>query len=300
MNQKRFPIQSINQERPLFFLHIPKTAGTTIRNTLDSCFPAEKIFPHYYFDQLPKEVDDAELQQYSFFRGHFSLSVMQERVHKPMMMITFLRHPVDQVISSFQQWNRAGLVEAQRINNPDFTDECKRIAKASLEEFLMSDYKEYPRIKNSITNQQTFLLGMNVRHNYTHEGRLRNRGLFDSAKRNLGQFLVVGTIEEMEKSLMLLSYRLVMPKFDSSRRLNTTTKEEKINKNTLPESTRKKIREYVSMDLELYDYARNRLHSDFQEMLTELGEEADLDFNDLAVRDRLHEKIQQSNEAFQK
>ncbi len=298
MTQSRISIRDFTPERPLFFLHIPKTAGTTIRVSLEHCFPKGQTCPFYFMDQLEKPDSREKLQRYSFFRGHFPISRMESLVRKPMTVITFLRHPIDQIISNFQQWKRSGLIPARRTNNPKLADECRRIANTSLEEFIESDYTDFPHIKNTISNQQTYLLGMDFRLNYTHEGRLKNRSLLASAKEKLEQFLVVGTMEDIEKSLMVLSYRLVMPKFDSATRMNRTSKKEKISKDTLPESLRKEMSKYVSMDLELYEFARQRLAGDFREMAAGLNEAPDLKFSDPDVRNRLHEKIALSNETF--
>ena len=40
------------KRRPLMFVHIPKTAGMSIRETLRSQFPVADVFPGTYWENL--------------------------------------------------------------------------------------------------------------------------------------------------------------------------------------------------------------------------------------------------------
>ncbi|WP_444936605.1 sulfotransferase family 2 domain-containing protein [Microbulbifer sp. JMSA004] len=100
----------------LFFLHIPKTAGTSFRKGANTYFGESRVCQDYgKFSPLTSplikkwgsgEVDgwsfyqDFNKEGYQFFTGHFHASKYID-IFDVGQMITFLRDPVDRIVSEY-------------------------------------------------------------------------------------------------------------------------------------------------------------------------------------------------------
>jgi Glycosyl transferase family 2 len=98
--------QSWDEEsgQPLYFLHIPKTAGSTISRYLESQFRPDQICPARTwraFLALPPE----RLGRYRFFRGHFDASLLELLPRRPAV-VTMLRDPVERAVSEWMFMRR--------------------------------------------------------------------------------------------------------------------------------------------------------------------------------------------------
>jgi hypothetical protein len=65
-----------NPGRPLFLMHVPRTGGTSLIESLSNLFRPEEICPAHEihsFEQL--ERDRGTLDGYSFYRGYFGLNL---------------------------------------------------------------------------------------------------------------------------------------------------------------------------------------------------------------------------------
>ena len=91
-------------QEKLFFMHIPKTAGTSFRYVLEREYRGS--LGAYYPPNLPEQVPATDENQ--AVTGHFKVGF-----HKPLhpAFCTFLREPVAQVISHFRH--------IQSSNHPD-------------------------------------------------------------------------------------------------------------------------------------------------------------------------------------
>jgi len=123
----------------IIFLHIPKTAGTTLREIVHTQYPAENIIAIYpdepfmnmeTFSQLPpKEKDTADI-----FIGHFSYGFHQHLSgNRPYKYATMLRHPLSRSLSLYNH-----------LKNRQFEE-----LEISLSEILKS--KQGNQFKNSQT-----------------------------------------------------------------------------------------------------------------------------------------------------
>ena len=88
-------------DKPVYFAHIPKTAGTTLIGLFDRYFRAEQICPAQLWRELPA-VGREQLHRYHFFRGHFGGNGLLQFLPQQPHTITFLRDPVQMVWSAFR------------------------------------------------------------------------------------------------------------------------------------------------------------------------------------------------------
>ncbi len=84
---------------PVYFLHIPKTAGTTFHNYVTLKFGPEKVCPAHLWHQM-LQMNPVEVAKYGFIWGHF-YSYLYKYVPSPMRYLTFIRHPIERAISHY-------------------------------------------------------------------------------------------------------------------------------------------------------------------------------------------------------
>lgn len=89
--------------RSIFFIHLAKTGGATIESMLRETYGDENVCPFIYDNEF-LEHDDAHLS-YRVFVGHNPYFVSQV-LPKPVFIFTFLRKPVDRVISAYNHLRR--------------------------------------------------------------------------------------------------------------------------------------------------------------------------------------------------
>jgi hypothetical protein len=88
---------SARDSRPLYFLHIPKTAGTTVSVYLESGFQREEICPAPSWAELLR-LPSAEMSGYRLYCGHFGAMLLDLLPTRPAV-VTMLRDPVDRLVS---------------------------------------------------------------------------------------------------------------------------------------------------------------------------------------------------------
>src|SRR5216684_3843830 len=83
----------------LYYLHIPKTAGTTFTAILDRQFSAEQICPAQLWPDLVR-IPPERLRQYRLLRGHFYYCV-RAVLPPDTCFATLLRDPVERSLSHY-------------------------------------------------------------------------------------------------------------------------------------------------------------------------------------------------------
>jgi hypothetical protein len=86
----------------LAFVHIPKTAGTTLHKVISHQYPREKIFIHHDTEGPPSAELAAhiEAQGTSVIMGHFSVGL--HRFIPSLRYVTCLRDPVPRLLSHYR------------------------------------------------------------------------------------------------------------------------------------------------------------------------------------------------------
>ena len=136
----------------IFFLHIPKTAGTSLMDILQMQVKPEEFysFPDGVENLQPEKLHVA--QKARIIRGHRMYDFQKYFTRRPYV-ITMLRNPYDRVISNFAHLTRMNperLLHLARMTNPERDD-----SPVTLEEYIGT-----PSMQNRLIQ---FLIGYNGR-----------------------------------------------------------------------------------------------------------------------------------------
>ena len=175
-----------------FFLHIPRTAGTTLNTILKNNFAPEEILTVYHKSEYEAHSAHSadELRRIRLIQGHLLLEKYDPPTMYglPVKVFTFLREPVERLISEYaflRSWPENHLYRYLADN------------KVSFSEYVSSGEKElYYRGKNFMTR---CISGMDDRREYPTRALAR-------AKMHLEKsFVFVGITERFTESLVLLA-----------------------------------------------------------------------------------------------
>ncbi len=240
------------RENVVLFLHIPKAAGTTMRNIVDRQYRPGEVYqvllahPNF-FAQMPPE----QRASYRAVQGHI-LYGFHELVPHPTTYITLLRDPVERIISQYYYIRR------QRKTRPPFDQVNSR--NMSLHEYVCSN------MASALENEQTRLLaGQSGVYEINDTLERPTRADLEKARHNLQHhFAVVGIQERFDDTLLLLHQALGWNKL-WYRRQNVT--HNRPLRDDCPPETLERIKQMNMLDIELYTEMRAR----FDEIVRQQG-----------------------------
>lgn len=188
--------------KPLFSLHVPKTAGTSFRNDLEAWFGRENMAFHYRGDQ-GEAPERASLRPGLCVHGHFNrLRGIGVRQYYPEadQFIVLLRDPFDRFVSNWRYLHfqvRSGVSVPAFVDGPDLATWLDRRRQA-LEE----------------TGEDPF----------SFLAQLADAPDPDAPEAVFGaQYLAVGVTERYAQSVELIAAVLGKVPPDQTRRLNLAT-----------------------------------------------------------------------------
>ncbi|MBQ27452.1 MAG: hypothetical protein CMH81_04840 [Nitrospiraceae bacterium] len=245
-----------------YFLHIPKTAGTSLRSVIEEQFSKDHIAPFSYMHELADIVkrDKNELANYSLFAGHLGHTLIALLPQVPRV-ITMIREPVSRTISRFKNLMRNRVrksVGHERFLDPNVTIE---------------DFLSFPPTRRLITNFQVRNLAIDfdlTQTYYDDDGKeilpkqakllsytttnMSDDELLEKAKQRLASFEFVGITDRFAESMELLLATFGWTTTMDVPHLNAL-RDPALTEETLSHETIAQIESYTSLDSELYRFA---------------------------------------------
>lgn len=232
-------------ESTAVFIHIPKTAGTTLNLIMERQYHSGKIkavhTPIENASQISqvKELPTNKKQKIQLIKGHTFFG-WHEFLPQPCLYFTILRDPIERFVSNyFFLLKKKGHPLGQKLVEQ----------KVTLEEFVNWTGED---------NYQTRYLAKNIgEKNLDIKNKDCTRQTLELAKKNLKEnFAVVGTVEEFDKTLLILKNTFkwgnVYYKVRNKNKQRPTS-------SLIPQETLELIEEKNKFDLELYQYASQAL-----------------------------------------
>lgn len=188
--------------RRLFFLHLPKTAGTTFNAFLEQQYRLADIMPYGCFGEREVYLQPDQLevhrqkQPFLLYRGHFGYDVCK-LFESEFTTITVLRDPLQRVVSLYNDWRTKS--EESLAEAPELEKSLAVLAQTlSLRDFLRA---EHPHLPLWFHNGQARLLAQGF------HCKLPESTLQDIAIAHLDNIDYVGVTGAFELLLWLLCHQ---------------------------------------------------------------------------------------------
>ncbi|QKC84852.1 sulfotransferase family 2 domain-containing protein [Mesorhizobium sp. NZP2077] len=228
-------------DRPIVFVHIPKTAGTSFFRYLESNIPAACIAPPFLGDLNKIQISDASKK---LFWGHFRFIDIYRKL-PDAMYVTFLRDPLARSYSQYNSWHDPRNFPSddpwRKVMTPDEIDDVEFAQSVNFEEFVTSPRQ---RFVDQLKDVQTYMLSSE---------EPGSPQFLRSAKENLGKLTFFGLVEEFDRSIQKLQQ--LVPDFGPyrlSRDRENRSREEEM---SLSRKGRERLLEMIHNDSHLYRYA---------------------------------------------
>lgn len=227
------------------FTHIPKTSGVSLmRELIEPNFVPEQM---YGYRTLKLFLSDIR-KDYRFVRGHVPYG-LHRFTNRPVRYITFLRDPIDRAISFYYFVQQDGDNPATRHPLCDYAE------SVTLKTFYQN---------KAFQNYQTrFISGFLGTKFYRIFGSdMLKSHVLRTAKRNLAnQYECFGLLEEREKSLELFRHRFGW--HDSQQVPHQKKTRNRLRVKDIDEETLAALQAGNALDIQLYDYAVNLFHQNY-------------------------------------
>lgn len=239
--------QALTLSRRVVFLHIAKTAGTSIVHFFQQRLPAEQVCSHGDFLGFPKEAAALreKLLQYRFVSGHFGYNEVAPLL-PDAYSFTFLRDPVDRVLSLYKFCMHADMQKQFAV--------ARAAKELGLEGFLGSTL---PEVCEMLDNQQTWQLArMYWREDRQALRHLSEDQLLNMAGAHLDEFDHVGLTESFDADFRLILSDLKIKELVPEKRQFRTVAP--LSRDQLSPATLHSLQQRLALDYTLLETARNR------------------------------------------
>lgn len=229
----------------VIFLHIAKTAGTSIVEFFRRRLPGDALCSHGDFLDFASPGAGTSLADYRFVSGHFGYCDVAELL-PGAYSFTFLRDPVDRVLSLYKFCLHADMQRRFAV--------ARAARDLGLEGFIHSTL---PEVCEMLDNQQTWQLA----RGYWREDRralahMRDEELLAIAREHLDEFSRVGLTETFDADFATILADLgIDATVPEKRQLQTP---DPLTREVLDPHTLDLLLERVALDYRLLDRVRTR------------------------------------------
>lgn len=236
-----WPTKRISHQQSLYFLHVPKSAGSSFTSVLRrylGCDPRPCV-------ASPRPMPCLQLIN---CYGH---RVATEREYH--YSVTILREPVARVISAYKHANR----EYERK-----TGHCCGIHKDVLNwlpEFDLLSFANHSRVRNQ---QAKMLAGIETYDLF--EGHYSDHEIVERAKRKIDEMDLVGLTEDWNRTVLLFYYILGSSPAPEDFAVKTRTGS---GEEAVSEGLMRAIEQTQELDIAVYEYAERVFKKKWQEAL---------------------------------
>ena len=222
----------MNEHPLIYFIHMPKTGGSTLTTIIQKNFKKHEILPYFHYqDDIDDVLNKVHVDELKIIHGHYWFG-LHEHFNRPFSYFTVLRHPVERVVSLYYYLTS---IEGKRYD---------RYRNMTLDQFVMNKIE---------ANIQTGFLS----------GNLKKPSVLKAVRNLRKHFEVVGTTEQFDETLFLLGKRYGWSKLHY-KRVNVTARRPKIQE--IPNETIQLIKKVHSKDLIVYRYAKKCLSKQLSQL----------------------------------
>ena len=243
------------------FLHIQKTAGTSLQNMLVESFGAKNVYREHA-DVLYLH-SPAELSLYSMFAGHFNYDSLAFIPRRRLSIFTFVREPKQRLLSLYNFWR------AHERTAPEFHRAMQFANELDIEAFCRCD--EITSRQDMWNHMTWCIMGGRQWREWrsllqTDSGLSRMRAIEamrPAIRARLAELSFVGLTEDFAPSCQLLFSILGRPspepRADHSvaKLADVHTHFKRVEKPTITSAVAEAMEPLVEIDILLYEEARN-------------------------------------------
>lgn len=260
-SKKNVQPQPAIDDRQIFFLHIPKTAGISFTTFLCDHFDQAQILKGTFWEVIRKQ-PISDLGQFRLVTGHIGYE-MAFYLNNPFI-VTIFRHPVDRLCSVYEYLNQVFDLDPNKVHpDPDIDvliQLWKVVVRRPFNQFL--DSVEGPAVAALLRNPQARQLAQATPYVLSD---LSDEQIFRLAKPRFDKIDVVGYTERFADTVAMTCRKTgweLPPDFD---RYNQNITEKRHVRDTIDKATRKRIELMSEVDMELYHLSKKRLLNDLRQ-----------------------------------